>query len=176
MSEAEPLPETGRRGKRNGSLSPFGCGADGCDTIGGFCGAVDGFDEGDAAAALEAVACRGAILLDGLEKIFEDGLVAAEITDDGGRGALVFVEGGGFGGGGWGVSEIGGDDAVVFEDDGAFGAGDFDAAGVAGIGGGGGVKYTQGAAGEFEDGNGGVFAFDLVELSGGSRLNANHIS
>ena len=153
-----------------------GCGSDGCDTIGSFCGAVDGFDEGDAAAALEAVACRGAVLLDGLEKIFEDGLVAAEIADDGGRGALVFVEGGGFGGGGWDVSEIGGDDAVVFEDDGAFGAGDFDAAGVAGIGGGGGVKYAQGAAGEFEDGNGGVFGFDLVELNGGSRLNANHIT
>src|SRR5580704_12137077 len=115
-------------------------------------------------------------LLDGLEKIFEDGLVAAEIADDGGRGALVFVEGGGFGGGGWDVSEIGGEDAVVFEDDGAFGAGDFDAAGVAGIGGGGGVKYAQGAAGEFEDGNGGVFGFDLVELGGGSRLNANHIT
>jgi len=41
---------------------------------------------------------------------------------------LVFVEGGGFGGGGWGVPEIGGDDAVVLENDGAFGAGDFDAA------------------------------------------------
>ena len=33
-------------------------------------------------------------MLDGLEEIFEDGLVAAEIADDGGRGALVFVLGG----------------------------------------------------------------------------------
>jgi len=105
-----------------------------------FCGAVDGFDEGDAAAAFEAVAGGGAVVLDGSEKIFEDGLVAAEIADDGGGGALVFVGGCGFGGGGWSVSEIGGDDAVVLENDCAFGAGDFDAAWVAGIGGGGGVE------------------------------------
>src|SRR5260370_3833999 len=150
--------------------------SDGCDAIGSFCGAVDGFDEGDAAAALEAVAGGGAVVLDGLEKIFEDGLVAAEIADDGGRGALVFVKGGGYGGGGWGVSEIGGDDAVVFENDGSFGAGDFDAAGIAGIGGGGGVENAQGAAGEFEDGDGGVFGFDFVKLGGGARLNASDVT
>jgi hypothetical protein len=113
--------------------------SDGCDTIGSFCGAVDGFDEGEAAAAFEAVADGGAVLLDGLEEIFEDRLVAAEIADGGGRGALVFVEGGGFSGDG-SVSEIGGDDAVVLKNDGAFRAGEFDAAGVAGIGGGSGVE------------------------------------
>src|SRR5260370_24623871 len=145
--------------------------SDGCDAIGSFCGAVDGFDEGDAAAALEAVAGGGAVVLDGLEKIFEDGLVAAEIADDGGRGALVFVKGGGYGGGGWGVSEIGGDDAVVFENDGSFGAGDFDAAGIAGIGGGGGVENAQGAAGEFEDGAGGVFGFAFFNLGCAAPLN-----
>jgi len=52
-----------------------------------LCGAVDGFDEGDAAAAFEAVTGGGAVLLDGLEKIFEDGLVAAKIADDGGGSA-----------------------------------------------------------------------------------------
>ncbi len=72
----------------------------------------------------------GVIVADGLQKIIEDGLVAAEIADGGGGGALVFVivgfnetgGGGGFGGGGWGVSEIGFDDAVVLENDSAFGA------------------------------------------------------
>ena len=44
--------------------------SDGGDTVGGFCGAVDGFDEGEAAAALESVADGGAVVLDGLKKIF----------------------------------------------------------------------------------------------------------
>jgi len=56
------------------------------------------------------------MVLDGLEKIFEDRLMAAEIADDGGGGAFVLVEGGGSGGVG-SVSEVGGDDAVVFEND-----------------------------------------------------------
>src|SRR5260370_17669451 len=140
--------------------------SDGCDAIGSLCGAVDGFDEGEGAAAFEAVAGGGAVVLDGLEKIFEDGLVAAEIADDGGGGALVFVEGGGFGGGGWRVSEIGGDDAVVFENDGAFGAGDFGAAGGAGVGGGGGVGKAQGAARGFGGGGGGVLRFGFYEVGG----------
>src|SRR5712664_345322 len=167
---AKPLSASDPR-ERSGQLVNvvlrFGCGLDGCEMIGSFCGVVDGFDEGEAAAAFEAVAGRGAVVLDGLEKIFEDGLMAAEITDDGGGGALVFVDGGGFGGG-RGVSEISGDDAVVLKNDSAFGAGDFDAAGVAGIGGGGGVENAQGAAGEFEDGNGGVFGLDFVKLRGGA--------
>ena len=136
-------------------------GSDGGYAIGGSCGAVDGFDQGEAAAAFEAVTDGGAILLDGLEKIFEDGLVAAEIGDGGGGGALVFVGRCGFGAGERGP-EIGGDDAVVFEDNGAFGAGDCDAAGVAGVGGSGGVENAEGAASEFENGGGGVFGLDLV--------------
>ncbi|PYU78336.1 MAG: hypothetical protein DMG51_18905, partial [Acidobacteria bacterium] len=80
--------------------------------VGSFGGTVDGFDEGDAAAAFRAVAGGGAMVLDGLQKIFEDRLVAAKIADDGGGGALVLVEGGGSGGVG-SVSEVGGDDAVV---------------------------------------------------------------
>ena len=79
------------------------------------------------------------MVLDGLEKIFEDRLMAAEIADDGGGGAFVLVEGGGSGGVG-SVSEVGGDDAVVFENDRAFGAGEFNAAGVAGIGSGAGLE------------------------------------
>jgi len=55
--------------------------------VGSFGGTVDGFDEGDAAAAFRAVAGGGAMVLDGLQKIFEDRLVAAEIADDGGGGA-----------------------------------------------------------------------------------------
>src|SRR6266852_3618020 len=75
-------------------------GSDGGETIGSFCGAVYRFDQGEAAAAFEAIAGGGAILLDGLEEIFEDGLVAAKIADGGGGGASVFVEGSGFDGGG----------------------------------------------------------------------------
>jgi hypothetical protein len=111
-----------------------------------------------------------------MEKIFEDVLVATGIADGGGGGALVFFEVCGFGGGGWGVSEIGGEDAVVLENYGALGAGDFDAARVAGIGGGGGVENAQRAAGEFEDGCGGVFGFDFMKQSGGAGLNASDIT
>jgi len=101
--------------------------------------------------------------------------MAAEIGDGSGRGALVFVEDGGLEGS-RGATEIGGDDAVVFEDDGAFGAGDFDATGVAGVGGSGGLKNAEGAAGEFQDGRGGVFGFDLVQQGGGAGLDASDIT
>jgi len=143
--------------------------------IGIFCGAVDSFDEGKAAAAFGAVAKWGAILLDGLEKIFEDGLVSAEIADGGGGGALIFVARG-IDEIGRSVAEIGGDDAVVFKDDGASGAGDFDAARIAGEGGGGGVEAAEGAGGEFESGDGGVFGFDFVEESGGAGLHASDVA
>ena len=69
------------------------------DTVRSFCGAVDGFDKGDTAATFEAITSGRTILLDGLEEIFEDGLVAAEIGNGGSGGALVFVEGDGAGGG-----------------------------------------------------------------------------
>jgi len=111
-----------------------------------------------------------------LKKIFEDSLVAAEIADGGGGGALVFVDGDGFDGRGWGVSQTGFDDAVVLEDDGAFRAGDFNAAGIAGIGGGGSVEDAENAAREFEDGCGGVFGFDFVKHVGGASLHANDIT
>jgi len=101
--------------------------------------------------------------------------VATEIGDGGGRSALVFVEDGGWEDGG-SASEIRGDDAVVLEDDGAFGAGDFDATGVAGVGCGGDVEDAEGAAGEFEDGGGGVFGFDLVKQSGGAGLDASDVT
>src|SRR6266699_3480139 len=115
------------------------------------------------------------MLVAGLEKVFEDGLMAAEISDGGGGGALVFVDGGGFSGG-WSASEFGGDDAVVLEHDGALGAGDFDAAGIAGISGGGSVENAQGAASKFENGGGGVFGFDLVKKCAGTGLHANHVT
>ena len=64
-------------------------GADGGQAIRSFCGVVNGLDQGEAAAPFEAVAGGGAVLSDGCKKIFEDGLVAAEIADGGGGGALV---------------------------------------------------------------------------------------
>src|ERR1700757_1203710 len=145
------------------------------DAIGGSCRTVDGFDEGDAAAAFEAVAGRRAILADGLEEIFENSLMAAEVSHSGGRGAFVFVERGVLGGSA-SVAEMGGDDAVVLEDDGAFGAGDFDAARVARIRGGGGMENAEGAAGKFQDGGGGVFGLDLVKKRAGTGLYANDVT
>jgi len=112
---------------------------------------------------------RGRILAGWLEEIFEDGLVAAEVRDSGGRGALVFVEGGRLCGS-TSVAEIGGGDAVVLEDDGAFGAGDFNTAGIARIGGGSDVENAECATGKFEDGGGGVFGFDLVKKCAGAGL------
>jgi len=50
-------------------VKPFGCRLDGGDAVGSFGGAVDSFDEGEAAAAFGAVAGGGAVVLDGLEKI-----------------------------------------------------------------------------------------------------------
>src|SRR5947199_9735242 len=87
--------------------------SDGGDAVGRFCGAVDSLNESDAAAAFEAVAGVNAILLDGLQKIFKDGLVAAEDSDGCRRGALVFVEGSGFCAGA--SAERGGGDAFLYE-------------------------------------------------------------
>src|SRR3954469_4475014 len=101
-------------------------------------GLVDGFDQGDAAAALGAITDGGAIFADGGKEILEDGLVAANVGDGGGRGAEVGVGGCTQVEVGRGSTEVGGDDGVMLENDGAFGAGDFEAAGVAGISGGGG--------------------------------------
>src|ERR1700716_2244089 len=76
-----------------------------CDSlVASFCGAVDGFDEGEAAPALDAVAGGGAILLDGLEKILEDRLVTAKIADGCSRRAQIFVERSGFDRAGLGIA------------------------------------------------------------------------
>jgi hypothetical protein len=66
-------------------------GSDGYDSIGSSCGMVDGFDQGDAAPAFDAITGTSAFLLYGSKKIFEDSLVAAKIADRGGRGTLVFI-------------------------------------------------------------------------------------
>jgi len=122
--------------------------------------------------------------LDSGKKIFEDGLMAAEIGDGGGRGALVFVLGGfvegrevrRYSGGGWSALEIGGNDAVVFKDHRACSARDFDAAWIAGISRGSRVKNAESATGEFERGDGGVFGFDFVQQSSSAGLHANDIA
>src|SRR5712675_676046 len=98
---------------------------------GGASGSVDRFDQGEAAAAFAAVADWFGVVSDGLEEVFEDGFVAADVGYRCGGGALVGVAGGDGRNVGGRVAEIGGDDAVVFEDHGAFGAGDFKAAWVA---------------------------------------------
>ena len=101
--------------------------------------------------------------------------MAPEISDGGGRGALIFVEGGGSSGG-RGIAEIGADDAVVLEDDIAFGAGNFDAARIAGMGGSGDMENAKGAAGEFEDGSSRVFGFDFVKKGAGASFHSNDIT
>lgn len=50
---------------------------------GGARGRVDGLDERGAAAAFAAVARGAAVLADGAEKIFERGLVTANVADGG---------------------------------------------------------------------------------------------
>src|SRR5580658_3949262 len=95
-------------------------GSDRDSSIGSLCGTIDGFDEGNATPAFDAVTGTSAFILDGCKKIFENGLVATKIADGGGRGTLVFIRGGGFGDGSWSISEICDDDAVVFENNGAF--------------------------------------------------------
>src|SRR5258708_36643243 len=99
-------------------------------------GIVDRFHEGEAAAAFAAVADWLGVVCDGLEEVFEDGFMAADVGYLGGRGALVGVARGDAGEVGRGVAQAGGYDAGVLEDSGAFGAGDFEAARVAGTTGG----------------------------------------
>ncbi len=113
-------------------------------------GSVNGFHEGETAAAFAAVADGLRVVGDCMEEVFEDGLMAADVGYGGGGGALVGVAGAHIGEVGRRIAQVGGDDAVVLEDYGAFGAGDFEAARVAGIGGGGGEERADGAAGEFE--------------------------
>src|SRR6267154_3020828 len=103
-------------------------------------GSVDGFDQGEAAAAFAAVAYWLRVVGDGLQEVFEDGFMAADVGYRCGGGALIGVAGRDGCHVGGRIAQVGGDDTVVFEDYGAFGAGDFQAAWVPGIGGGGGEK------------------------------------
>src|ERR1700687_2998779 len=139
-------------------------------------GVVDGFYEGEAAAAFAAVADWLRIVGDGVEEVFEDGFMAADVSYGGGRGAFGGVAGGDGGEVGRRIAQVGGDDAVVLEDYSAFGAGDFEAAGVAGIRGGGGEQRADGAAGEFQGGDGGFFGFDFVQDVCGAGLDASYIA
>ena len=143
---------------------------------GSACGSVDGFDQGEAAAAFAAVADWFGVVGDGLEEVFEDGFVAADVGYCCGGGALIGVAGCDGCNVGGRVVEVGGDDAIVFEDYGAFGAGDFKAAWVAGICGGGGEKSADRTAGEFESGDGGVFGFNFVEDGGGASLDTGYVA
>src|ERR1700704_3336103 len=100
----------------------------------GVGGSVDGFDQGEAAAAFAAVADWFGVAGDGLEEVFEDGFVAADVGYGCGGGALIGVAGGDRRNVGGRIAEVGGDDTVVFEDYRAFCAGDFEAAWVAEVG------------------------------------------
>src|ERR1700736_1774850 len=111
-------------------------------------GIVDGFDQGEAAAAFATVADWLRIVGDGVEEIFEDGFVATDVGYGGGGCALICVADGDAGKVRGRIAQVGGDDAVVLEDYGAFGASDVEAARVAGIGGSGGEKRAEGAAGK----------------------------
>jgi len=74
-------------------------------------GVVDGFDEGEAAAAFAAVADGLRVVGDCMEEVFEDGFMAADVGYGGGRGALVGVAGGHIGKVERRIAQIGGDDA-----------------------------------------------------------------
>jgi len=139
-------------------------------------GIVDGFDQGEAAAAFSTVADWLRIVGDGVEEIFEDGLVATDVGYGGGGCALICVAVGDAGKVRGRIAQVGDDDAVVLEDYGAFGASDVEAARVAGIGGSGGEERAEGAAGKFERGDGGIFGFDFVQHGGGAGLHASYIA
>src|SRR5712664_2378422 len=139
-------------------------------------GIVDGFYEGQAAAAFAAVADGLRIVCDGVEEVFEDGFMAADVGYCCGGGALVRIAGGDGVEIGGRIAQVGSDDAIVLEAYGAFGGGDFEAARVAGIGGSGGEEGAGRAAGKFQGGDGGVFGFDFVQDSGGAGLDANHVA
>src|SRR6267378_2489905 len=143
---------------------------------GSACGSVDGFDQGEAAAAFAAVAYWLRVVGDGAEEVFEDGFVAADVGYCCGGGALIGVAGGDGGEVVWRIAEIGGDDAVLLEDYGAFGAADFDAARVSGIGSGGGEEVANCAAGKFESSDGSVLGFDFVQDRSGAGLDAGYIA
>src|ERR1700738_5543200 len=80
----------------------------------GFAGGiVDGFYEGQAAAAFAAVADWLRVVCDGLEEVFEDGLVAADVGYGRGGGALVGGAGGDRGDVRGRIAPGGGDEGVV---------------------------------------------------------------
>ncbi len=102
--------------------------------------------------------------------------MAADVGYGGGRGTLICVAVGDAGKVRRRVAQVGGEDAVVLEDYGSFGTGDFETARVAWIGGGSSEERADGAAGEFEGGDGGVFGFDFVQDGDGAGLHANYIA
>src|SRR5260370_3383754 len=78
-------------------------------------GSVNGFHEGEAAAAFAAVADGLRVVGDCMEEVFEDGSMAADVGYGGGGGALVGVAGAHIGEVGRRISQVGGDDTVARE-------------------------------------------------------------
>lgn len=139
-------------------------------------GIVDCFNESQATAAFSTVADWLRIARDGVEEILEDSFVTANVRDRRRGGALVGVARCGGGKVRRRVAQIGGDDAIVFEDYSAFRAGDFEAARVAGIGGGSSEKCANSSVGKFQSSYRGIFCFDFVQYSGGPSADASDIA
>ena len=97
------------------------------------CSAIDCFDYSYAPAALAAVAGGCAVLLDSLDKVFEHGLVSANLADSGGGSALVLAPGGMIDKTRLTVAEVGRNDAIVFENNCAQRSGNFQPSRITGI-------------------------------------------
>ncbi len=139
-------------------------------------GAIDGFDEGETAAAFPAVTSGRGVFLNRAKKIFDNRSVASKITDHGRRGALIFVWRRSSGRFTWCSTQTSGDNSIMFQDDRARCSGNLHAPRVARISRRRGVKKPQGAARKFENGRGRVLSFDCVNLRGRVRLNARYVT
>jgi hypothetical protein len=93
--------------------------------------AIDGFDQGNAAAALQAVAGWCRVGLNGVDKVLEDLLVSAELTYYRRRGATVLVAGRAWIEDWFRRPEVSRNDAILLEDHSALRSANFHAARIA---------------------------------------------
>src|SRR6202790_4041957 len=133
-------------------------------------GIVDGFYKSQATSALATVTDGLGVIRDGVQEIFKDSFVTADIGDRGGGGALVGVARRVARKVRRRIAQIGGDNAIMLENYGALRSSDFEAARVAGVGRCCSEKCADGAAGDFASCDGRALGFDFVEDGRGACL------
>ena len=137
------------------------------------CCAIDCFDYSYAPAA---VAGGCAVLPDSLNKVFEHGLVSANLADSGGGSALVLAPGGMIDKARLTVAEVGRNDAIVFENNCAQRSGNFQPSRITGINSRGRLKSVDSTNRKLEDYYSGVFGFDGMQHSRRACLNASDVT